>query len=345
MRRPMLGSVVLAALALAALAQAPPCASRSPSQGDFTLMGPSGVVTARFYAAENYSDLKEPELLGALAGGIPVIFHGSGAERLLDIAEPAIAPLNMEGATAVGVWRHGAGHVSVLVVRDANPAQADLDAAIRWTEEPPEAPSGAHAQTVTLIGVLTELDLHMPAGTLASRTEVLRVEEDSPDHDLYELTVTQTLTPGAHTGESQWRWTRLDYSAGGGPGSNVELASYSPLPEDARPRGLFTLLWRIVTFRWADLFTWLTAGGGVTWTDLSDEAVGLYAVAAEAPQGSDEAAGPLEARHQYVVRVQEGAASVVNRWTMAMYRKGAAGVEAYATPRLGGPLAVRPQPS
>lgn len=337
--------MVLAALALAALAQAPPCASMPPSPGDFLLLDASGLVTARFYAAENYTELKETEVLSALAGCIPVVFHGSTAARLLGIAEPAIAPLNMEGATAVGVWRHGAGHVSVLVVRDANPAGADLEAAIRWTGEPPEAPSGAQAQVVTLVGVLTELDLHLPAGTLASRTEVLRVAEDSPDSDLYEFTAAQTLTPGAHTGESQWRWTRMEYSAGGGPGSSVELASYAPLPEDTQPRGLFTLLWRILTFRWGELFAWLTSGGGVTWTDASDQAAGLYTVAAEAPQGSDEAARPLEARHQFVVRVPEGAAPVVNRWTTATYRKGAAGVEAHTTPPMGGPMAVRPQPS
>jgi len=343
LRKLRLGLAVIAALAVAALTLAPQCASWSASPGGFTLAEASGAATASFFAAGNYSEARNPEVTGALAVGTPIVFHGPGAERLIDLAEPALTPTNIEGATVVGVWRHASGAVSVLVIRDANPGPIDLAPAVRWAQEPPEEPGGD--QAVALIGVLTEIDLHMPAGTLVSRTEALRVAEDSPDGDLYEFGVTQTLTPGAHTGESQWRWTRLEYSAGGGPGSGLELASYAPLPDDAQPRGLFTLLWRIMTFRWGGLLDWLLAGEGKTWADLSDRAAGLYAVVAEAPQGSEDAALPLEARHQYVVRAREGEAPVVHRWTQATYRKGATGVESYSTPRLGGPLAVRPQPS
>jgi hypothetical protein len=338
----------MAVVALVALA--PPTSGQvnTAENADFSLVDPTGSVTARFYNMDAYSEEKTLEVLQSLGAGTPVVFYGEGAELLLEIAEPRIALKGGESPVVVGVWRQGENAedpVNVLVVRDTNYEEISLEATIAWSSEPLEAPTGAQGQLYSLVGAITEVDRRLPLGVLMSRTEIVRVSDSSAEYDWYDVTVTQTLTPGAYTGASGWRWSQLTYTMDGSqPGANVELTSYDAVTENPEPRGLFTFLLRIMAFRWSSLLPWLWGRDqGTTWTDDSDYARNLYSVTYEAPEDSDDAAAPLEARHHYVVKTAEAAAPTMSAWTQVTYIKGGAlSAERYTTPPMGGALTIHP---
>jgi hypothetical protein len=295
-----------------------------------------------------YSEEKTLDVLQSLGVGTPVVFYGEGAELLLEVAEPRIALKGGEAPIVVGVWWQGGdaeAPVSVLVIRDANYEDISLEAAIAWAGESLEAPTGAQGQLYSLVGAVTEVDRRLPLGVLTSKTEVVRVVDSSDEYDWYDVTVTQTLTPGSYTGSSGWRWSQLTYTMDGSqPGANVELTSYDAVTENPEPKGLFTFLLRIMTFRWSSLLPWLWGSDqGTTWTDDSDYARSLYSVRYEAPEGSDDASAPLEARHHYVVKTAEAAAPNMSVWTQVTYIKGGAlSAERYTTPPTGGALTIHP---
>jgi hypothetical protein len=131
---------------------------------------------------------------------------------------------------------------------------------------------------------------------------------------------------------------------GSQPGANVEVTSYDSETTNPEPRGLFTFLLRIMTFRWSSLLPWLWGRDqGTTWTDNSDYARNLYAVKYEASEGSDDASAPLEARHHYVVKTADSAAPTMSAWTQVTYIKGGAlSAERYTTPPMVGTITIRP---
>ena len=184
------------------------------------------------------------------------------------------------------------------------------------------------------------MDHQLPLGVLETRTEVLLVLGDP---GLIELTVTQRLAPGSYLGVSGWNWSSLEYSVNGSaPGACVELASYDEAPRREPPMGLFTLLWRIVTLRWSGLVPWLLGDQGVEWTDMSDQARGLYHVSIDVPASSDEAGEPLDVRHHLVLRATEGVTPAFHRWTRVRYVKGGAlSVERHTTQAVAGLVRVQ----
>ena len=340
--------LLIAVATLAALATPTSGLLNTTESADFMLVDPAGRVTARFYNMDAYSDSKTQEVLQSLGAGTPVVFYGEGAELLLAIAEPRIVLTGGEAPIVIGVWRQGGymeAPVSVIVVRDANYEEISLKEAIAWASEPLEAPTGAQGQLYRLVGAVTEVDRRLPLGVLTSRTEIVCVSDSSDEYDWYDVTVTQNLTPGSYTGSSGWRWSQLTYTMDGSqPGANVELTSYDAVAENPEPRGLFTFLLRIMTFRWSSLLPWLWGREeGTTWTDDSDYARSLYSVKYEAPEGSDDASAPLDARHHYVVKTAEAAAPNMSVWTQVTYIKGGAlSAERYTTPPMVGTITIRP---
>lgn len=328
------------------LAAAPPHVwGLAPEAGGTVLVDSSGRVTALIYNATRVTEDALAEVNASLREGLPVVFIGEGAERLLEVAE---SPITLEGLVdvrAAGLWWHlgqPGNPVSVLLVRDAFYTPECLEAAYGWLDEPVEAPSGNMTELYRLVAVVTEVDRGLPLGVLETRTEVLRVL-GSQGFDTYDVTVNQRLTPGSAAGVSGWRWSSLEYAVeGSAAGANVELSSYDEPPREP-PMGIFTLLWRIVTLRWSDLLPWLWGEQGVTWTDMSDIGRQLYRVRIEAPDDSHEAGEPLEARHHVVLKAAEGSDPVFLCWSQASYVKGGAlSAERYTAPAVGGLVRVHP---
>jgi hypothetical protein len=328
------------------LAAAPPHVwGLTTSAGETVLVDSGGRAAALIYNATRVTDDALAEVDAALREGLPVVFIGEGAEMLLEVAEPLITLEDVVNVRVAGLWWHLGQQwapVSVLLVRDAFYTPDCLEAAYRWLEEPVEAPSGSLSELYRLVAVLTEVDRQLPLGVLETRTEVLKVLGSSR-FDTYDVTVYQRLTPGFAAGVSGWSWSSLEYAVdNSAPGANVELSSYDEPPREP-PVGIFTLLWRIVTLRWADLIPWLWGEQGVTWIDMSDYGKQLYRVRIEAPDGSQEAGEPLEARHHIVLRAAEGADPIFLRWTQVRYIKGGAlSAERYTAPSVGGLLQVHP---
>jgi hypothetical protein len=332
-------------IAVVLIAAPPQACSHAPSAGEIILHDDGGHITALIYNATWVTDDTLAEVDAALREGLPVVFTGEGAERLLEAAEPPVILEDVGDVRAAGLWWHldqPGNPVGVLLVRNAYYTPDCLEAAYRWLDEPVEAPAGSLSQLYRLVAVLTEVDRNLPLGVLETRTEVLKVLGAS-EFDTYDLTVNQRLTPGSATGVSGWRWSSLEYAMdGSAAGANVELSSYDQPPREP-PVGIFTLLWRIVTLRWGSLIPWLWGDPGVAWTDMSDYGTQLYHVRIDAPDDSAEAGEPLEARHHIVLRAPEGADPVLLRWTQAGYVKGGAlSVERYTPPAVGGLLRVHP---
>ncbi len=285
--------------------------------------------------------IRPPRQKGPWGFDSPRVFQFSSGCRIF-----ALSSCSTWGSP--GAWRQGGdveAPVSVLVVRDTNYEEISLEAAIAWTSEPLAVPTGAQGQLYRLVSAVTEVDRRLPLGVLTSRTEIVRVSDSSTEYDWYDVTVTQTLTPGAYSGASGWRWSQLTYTMDGGqPGANVELTSYDAVTENPEPRGLFTFLLRIMTFRWSSLLPWLWGRDqGTTYTDNSDYARSLYSVRYKAPEGSDDASAPLETRHHYVVKTAEAVAPAMCTWTQVTYIKGGAlSAERYMAPPTGGTLTIRP---
>lgn len=327
-----------------ALAAAPPHVWGLTTRAVETILVDSGGrAAALIYNATRVTDDDLAEVDAALREGLPVVFIGDGAERLLEAAEPPITLEDVLDVRAAGLWWHldqPWAPVSVLLVREAFYTPDCLEAAYRWLEEPVEAPSGSLSELYRLVAVLTEVDRSLPLGVLETRTEILRVLGAS-GFDTYDVTVNQRLTPGSATGVSGWSWSSLEYAVdGSAAGANVTLSSYDEPPREP-PVGIFTLLWRIVTLRWADLIPWLWGEQGVAWTDMSDYGKQLYRVRIEAPDGSQEAGEPLEARHHIVLKAAAGADPMYLRWTQVSYVKGGAlSAERYTAPAMGGLLRV-----
>jgi hypothetical protein len=324
-----------------------------PHTGGFTPPSAEGVIrvksdglaTARIFNSTHVTEQDLAEVNDTLSDGLPVVFVGDGAERLLEATELPLTLEDIGNVAASGIWRHldqPGAPVSVLLVRDAYYTPECLEAAYRWLEEPVEAPSGDQSELYRLVAVISEVDRQLPLGVLETRTEVLRVLNTS-GYNIIDLTVNQRLIPGSTIGVSGWNWSSLEYTVdGSAAGANVELSSYDEAPKREPPVGIFTLLWRIVTFRWGDLIPWLWGDQGVAWTDMSDYGRQLYKVKIEAQDGSEEAEAPLEARHHVVVN-SAGVDAVFLRWTQVMYVKGGSlSAERYTAPAVGGLIAVHP---
>jgi len=209
---------------LALAAAHPHTQGLTPSAGDAVLVDSIGNVTARIYNATQVTEDGLAQVNATLRDGLPVVFIGEGAERLLEVANSPVTLEDQDGVVAAGVWRHPdqpGAPVSVLLVRDSFYSSECLEAAYRWLEEPVEAPSGSLSELYRLVAVLTEVDRQLPLGVLETRTEVLRVL-DASGFDLIDLTVNQRLTPGSSAGVSGWRWSSLEYAVdGSAPGVRV----------------------------------------------------------------------------------------------------------------------------
>jgi hypothetical protein len=160
----------------------------------------------------------------------------------------------------------------------------------------------------------------MPHGVLETKIDVLRMEKENPEYDWYDVTVTQTLTPGANI-SSDWEWNWLIYTMNGTYGNgNVMLSDYDPPPSHEAPKGIFTFLWKLLGFDLSEYLPWFMKPEPILeGFDRSDFSIELYRVQYSAEQGYPHRDEPLEIRHHYVVRVGEGETPVFWHQTQIQY--------------------------
>lgn len=250
----------------------------------------------------NTSDLKEAVQMGDL-----VVAYGDYVDVLSSVYNRS---LTMKGETdnatnvvANGIWVRDSVEHSIIV-KDYLTTSETFRAVDDWIADIYfnyyDSPSDLYT--------FTEVEFHKPYGVLMTKTELLKVNDTSSGYDWYDVTVTQSLTPGANTSDSDWEWDWITYTMNGSnPGSNVFLSDYDSPPNDELPTGLFSFLWRILNFHPRDVFPWLyPAEPQVEGLDMSDFSQEKYMVRYQAPGSYPQSDEPLEVRHHFVLRVQDG---------------------------------------
>ena len=186
-----------------------------------------------------------------------------------------------------------------------------------WREDLTEL---THPDDFWIMGVITEIDHHAPYGELETRVEVLKVEENNTIYDWYDVSVYQSLTPGANI-SGTWEWNWIQYTMNGTyGGGNIDITEYDQPSSHEPPKGIFTFLWRILGFDLREYLPWLRVNEPVlAGSDLSDSTKEVYRVRYLAPREYPHRDEPLEIRHHYVLRVGDGENPVFWHQTQVQY--------------------------
>ena len=175
-----------------------------------------------------------------------------------------------------------------------------------------------------VLAIRTEIEYHEPYGVLKTKTELVKVNDTSSEFDWYDVTVTQSLTPGANSSASDWEWGWISYTMNGSKeDSNVFLSDYDSPPTNELPTGLFSFLWRILNFSPRNFFPWLYVDElKVEGIDQSDFSLETFTVRYQAPDRYLRSNEPLEVRHHFVLRVFDGVNPKFWQQTQVKYVRG-----------------------
>jgi len=335
-------------LLLAATLSMPTAARGQAPESVVNVVEIGGVETV-FVNSSLISSDAAPDIRTWLDRGAPVVFYGDQPELLLDFCMPRIY---VEGVTSDGSKLVALGVIaatgnrsggSALRVMGRSFTEDALGHAIDWVEDCLGAASGSPSDGYERVGLLREVERHEPYGVVESTVDLVHVLDDgSETYDWYDATVTQTVSPGEYFGDSGWGWSWLEYRMNGSAaGANVYLSDYDQPPSGETPAGLFSFLWRIMTFRWDEAFPWLRDDPVVRGVDMSDFSRELFMVRYE---NSGDTGAQFTVRHRYVLRVGEGQAPMFWHQTQIRYAKGVAfNVERHITPpMLDGLVKVNP---
>ncbi len=315
----------------------PPTAARGQPQETVVNVVEIGGVEAVLVNSTLYGPEASGEVRKWIDGGTPVIFYGSQPERLMDVYTPRICVENSSiggsRLVALGVITSPGNRSGDLVLRVRGRASTEdaLEHAIDWVSYGEETEGGS-SDGYERVGLLRDVERQGPYGVVESNVELVRVMDDgSETYDWYDVTVTQTVSPGKYMGVSGWGWSWLEYTMNGSAdGADVYLSDYNAPPSGEQPVGLFSFLWRIMTFRWDEAFPWLRGKPVVQGLDMSDFSRELFMARYE---NRGDAGARFTVRHHYVLRVGEGQAPTFWHQTQVKYVKGAVfNVERYITP-------------
>jgi hypothetical protein len=255
-----------------------------------------------------FNSTKNQEILNY---GIPVIYYGENAELFNELYNFSLTLTgetdNSTNNVVLGGLVYGTDHGSIehsLVIKDYSYESNHIKRVNQWVFDTLEYPLTSFPVTA----VRTELEYQEPYGVLETLTEIIQIDDTSSEFDWYDVTVSQTLTPGANSSGSDWEWEWLTYTMNGSRGeSNVFLSDYDQPPSGDLPTGLFSFLWRILNFNPRDLLPWFYPPPVmVEGVDMSDFSRELFNIRYQAPDRYQKANEPLEVRHHYVLRVREG---------------------------------------
>ena len=277
-------------------------------------------VDAIVYDTVNRVDEAEAYLLN----GEPVVFTGNNSGNLYQIYSPELIMKNGTSETqlvAYGLWLQTGEDETVehqIEVHDTSFTDKAQESVNRWVNEnsPVTTPAG-----YSITGIITQIDHHEPYGVLWTHTEVLKLIEENNEYDWYDVTVTQSLTPGANYTTSSWEWSWLQYTMNGSLGaSNILLSDYDPPTTEELPEGPFGFLWRLLRFDLRKYVPWLfPPEPRVDRLDMSDFSVELFRARYQAPSRYKYRNEPIEERHHYVIRIEEGELPVFWHQTQAQY--------------------------
>lgn len=247
----------------------------------------------------------------ALQNGMPIVYYGENVDLFHGLHNFS---LTLTGETdnstknvALGGLVYGTDHGSIehsLVIKDYSYESNHIKRVNQWVFDTLEYP----LTSFPISAVRTELEYQEPYGVLETLTEIIQIDDTSSEFDWYDVTVSQTLIPGANSSGSDWEWEWLTYTMNGSRGeSNVFLSDYDSPPSNELPTGLFSFLWRILNFNPRDLLPWFYPPPVmVEGVDMSDFSRELFNIRYQAPDRYQKANEPLEVRHHYVLRVREG---------------------------------------
>ncbi len=275
----------------------------------------------------NVSEFNESLVVGALRKGSPIILLGEQSSSYMDLLNTS---LHLRGESdhstktvTIGVLLEknlGRSVEHSLRVKDYSYHEDLDDVYLSWLNDSLHYPQPPFSYSA----VRTEVEYQQPYGVLETRTEIVEMNDTSNKYDWYDVTVSQTLTPGSNTSESTWRWKALTYSMNGSMGvSNVVLTDYDEPPTGEAPSGFFTFLWRVLRFDLRDLFPWLYPKPiQIESFDYSDYGDELFFVKYQAPEGYLGSSEPLSVRHHYVLRVMEDMRPQFWQQTQVKYEHG-----------------------
>jgi hypothetical protein len=102
--------------------------------------------------------------------------------------------------------------------------------------------------------------------------------------------------------------------------SNIYLSDYDSAYSEELPQGPFSFLWRLIGFDLREYIPWLFPPEPmVTGADMSDFSIELFRARYEAPRNYRYRNEPLEERHHYVIRIEDGESPVFWHQTQAQY--------------------------
>jgi hypothetical protein len=259
-----------------------------------------------------------------ILNGIPVVFAGNNSDGIYQIYSPRFIVENSKSVkqqVAIGIWIQGEENETIehqIYVYDNAYTERVNESVQRWLQEKKtlSMPEGYCIQ-----GLITQIDHHEPYGVLETFTEVLQLIEDNNEYDWYDVTVTQRLTPGINYTSSSWEWNWLQYTMNGSLGdSNIVLSDYDPPSLEELPSGPFGFLWNLLGFDLRKYFSWLfPPEPRVEGVDMSDFSIELFRVRHRVQRRYRYRNEPLEERHQYIIRIDEGKAPIFWHQTQVQY--------------------------
>ena len=259
-----------------------------------------------------------------LLNSAPVVFTGDNSSSIYRIYSPILVIENSISETkliACGLWIQRLENMTIehqLLVYDISLTEKAQESVHNWLQEtePVDPPEGYIIQ-----GIITQIDHHEPYGMLETCIEVLQLKEDNSEYDWYDVTVTQRLTPGSNYTSSSWEWNWVQYTMNGSLGeSNIYLSDYDQPTQEELPEGPFGFLWRILGFDLRKYLPWLFPPEPiVVGLDTSDFSLELFRVRYEAPRRYTYKNEPLEERHHYIIRTEDGKTPVFCHQTQAQY--------------------------
>lgn len=288
------------------------------------LLSLSSVIQVNGLVYNSGNEVDMDEINAQLLNSIPVVFTGNNSGEIYQIYTPRLVIENSTSETqlvAGGLWLQTEENETIehqIQVHDTDFTEKALESVNNWLNEnsPITTPAG-----FSITGIITQIDHHEPYGVLWTRTEVLKLVENNKEYDWYDVTVTQRVTPGANYTTSSWEWNWLQYTMNGSLGSsNILLSDYDPPSSEELPEGPFGFLWRLLRFDLRKYIPWLfPPEPRVLGLDMSDFSIELFRARYEAPRKYRHRNEPLEERHHYVIRVEEGELPVFWHQTQAQY--------------------------